>query len=254
MNDQGSRIREYRSSPDIHRSRGLTMELCTDLEDDDYGFKSLPEYALKQIFSERECGISRPKGGSVKLSESRRKIPTIVTTPGSPEEVKKKRRAPEPPLGLVGARNKFPSSDDIVQQHIRVSKQDENTGYSRPKSLSPNRIQADLFDELLMKLNHQSSSPSNSPRLSRTRNILNKLRSPRTAHRGQRKRGLTAKEEEEAGFRTPSNNSSFDEPDGHIVEETVLQFGLLCSELERDTEFEVIVWLICMEKRILYAR
>lgn len=207
------------------------MEIAVDPEDDDYGFKSLPEYALKQIFRERH-DIIRPKGGSVKLSDGKRNIPTIIT-PDSPGTAKKKRRAPEPPLGLVHARNKFPSSDDIVgqQQLLRAER-------TRPKSLSPNRLQADLFDELLLKLNTQSSSPINSPKTSRTRNILNKLRSPRTAHRSPRRKVLTSKEEEEAGFRNHSNNSSFDEPDGVFTEDTIF-FGLICSELEKDTEFEV---------------
>jgi len=235
MGDQTRRIREYMSSPDVFR-RGYTMEVSTDPEDDDYGFKSLPEYALNKIFLDPLKDFNRTKGGSMKLSDSRRNIPTIVTTPDSPGEVKKKRRAPEPPLGLLGARNKFPSSDDIVRHHLRVSKQGD--GYARPKSLSPNRFQADLFDELLVKLKTQTPSPSNSPRMSRTKNILSKLRSPRTVHRGARKHGLTTKEEEDAGFRISSNNSSFDEPDGSFTEETLF-FGLICSEMEKDTEFEV---------------
>lgn len=237
MSGHRSRIPEVFSAPDVSsdRERGYMMELCIDPGDDDYGFKSLPEYALKQIFLDVRHDINKPRGGSVKLSENKRTIPTIVTTPDSPETLKKKRRAPEPP-GLLRARNKFPSSDDIVQQHLRVTDESRATAHSRPKSLSPNRFQADLWDELLVKLNSQSPSPSNSPRMSRTKHILSMLRSPRTAHR---RRGPTLKDEEEAGFRTPSNNSSIDETDGSTFLEDTLFFGLLSGDLERDTEFEV---------------
>ena len=207
------------------------MELFSEADDDDGGFKSLPDYALARIFS-------APKGHGSYIVKSD-SVPGITMTPGSPETpTRKKRRAPDPPLSLIGARAKFPSSDDIVEKKKFLAKKEKAKSDERPLSFTPGKKSVALWDELLDKL-YNSPSPEPSPRSHRARNIIQKLRSPRLARSQSRKRSdKISRLDEEAGFKPGnlSNSSSIDETDGPDVG---LQFGILCRDLERDAEFEV---------------
>jgi hypothetical protein len=100
---------------------------------------------------------------------------------------------------------------------------------------------SNLWDELLLRMNHQSPSPNSSPKVTRTKTLLDKLRSPRLMHKSTRRKRTTSKDDEEAGFKpaSHSNNSSFDEPDGFTQE--TLYFVLLPLDFNRDTEFEVCI-------------
>ena len=212
------------------------MELLSAEDDDEGGFRSMPEYALARLFS------APPESGSERVLYSERgHIPRITTTPGSPDiPLRKKRRAPEPPMGsLAAARAKFPSSDDIVHtKKLLVDKGKQNIN-RRPVSLAPNKKNIALWDELLDRL-YKSPSPQTSPRVHRARTIIQKLRSPRMIRSPSRKkRDLHDKLEEEAGFkpRCISTSSSIDETDG---EEPVMLFGILCPDLIKEVEFEVV--------------
>lgn len=213
------------------------MELYSELDDDDGGFRSLPEYALARIFS-----IPYGHDTDSVTSGSVQSVPSITMTPGSPEViVRKKRRAPEPPTSLTEARTKFPSSDDIVERRKSLARIERAKYSERPLSFTDGshvKKSIDLWDELLDKL-YKSPSPEPSPRLSRARTIMQKIRSPRLARTVSKKRSDKIRRlEEEAGFRCGnlSNSSSFDETDGT---EIGLQFGILGWDLERDVEFEV---------------
>lgn len=212
------------------------MDLYNDPDDDDFGFKSMPEYALQRLFSRD----ANPLSVTESLNETDRRRPAL--TSDSPATIRKKRRAPDPPSVLVSARQKFPSSDNIVDQKSRVTHTlSDHT--MRPTSLSPNRLMTNLWDELLYKMNTQSPSPSSSPRHNRTKTILSKLRSPRIAHKGSRRKRTSSKEDEEAGFKSASNSntSSFDETDGFLQD--TLYFVIIPPELVRDVEFEVCTYL-----------
>ena len=249
MSDYRSRILEYKSSPALSVT-STESRMSEDSQDmdwndadyDDFGFKSLPEYAMRQIFYEPVQPLGRTRLSlASSVRDTHRTIPTIVMTPDSPATVRKKRRAPEPPSGLTLARTKYPSSDNIVDMVEKKNKKKPISGSQtlRPKSMSPGRLKADLFDELIEKLHAKSPSPASSPRQTRAKALLSKLRSPRIPHKGTRRKRTTSKEEEEAGFKSPASSvaSSFDEPDGPM--EDIMYFGVLAMVLERDVEFEV---------------
>ena len=244
MDDYSDRIPVYKSTP-VLRNLGTgsvrsydsrVMELYDDPEDDDFGFKSMPQYALQRLFSRDANTLSL--SSSMNEVDRRRPIPRMVLTPDSPGTVRKKRRAPAPPSGLVAARQKFPSSDDIVDKKTKHHRT-QSVKNTRPMSLSPNLKASNLLDELLLKMNNQSPSPSSSPKVNRTKTLLDKIRSPRLMHKSTRRKRTTSKEDEEAGFKplSYSNSSSLDEPDGFPQE--TLYFVLLPLEFNRDTEFEV---------------
>ncbi|KAL4233770.1 hypothetical protein ACF0H5_008448 [Mactra antiquata] len=250
--DEHLRIPVYKSTPalklvgtgSVRSYDPRVMDLYSNVpgEDDDFGFKSLPEYALKKLFADDDDNNSRRMSQTVRIGENKRAIPSMVITPDSPATVRKKRRAPEPPSGLVAARNKYPSSDDIINDK-RFHSNRSNYGASlRPGSISPNTTNTDLWNELLTKLKSQSPSPAGSPKMNRTKTILSKLRSPRSAHKGTRRRRTTSKEDEEAGFKpvSLSAQSSFDEHENGSPEETkCIFFGVIPLDLTRDVEFEV---------------
>ena len=210
------------------------MELLSEVDDDDGGFRSMPEYALARIFS-------IPHGHDTDAVQylDGNQIPRITMTPGSPDiPVRKKRRAPEPPSSLIAARTKFPSSDDIVDKKKVLREKEKENVKRRPVSFAPNKKNIALWDELLDRL-YRSPSPQTSPRTHRTRNIIQKLRSPRMIRSPSRKRReLRDRLDEEAGFkpRTLSNSSSIDECDGL---EVVIQFGIIPPDLDKEVEFEV---------------
>ena len=241
-----SRIPFHRSSPALSmsgsvRSYDSRMELYPDGEDDDYGFKSMPEYALSRIFSDPDGRHSeeyadRPR----KFADDCQPIPKIVLSDSSPRtHVKKKRKAPDPPLsGLVDSRVKYPSSDDIVGiNRVSRRKKPVSKGNARPTSLSPAKAKADLLVELLSRFDSRSSSPNSSPR--HQKSILSKFRSPRLTRKPSKKPKAIHLEDEEAGFNPvlSSNNSSFDDS-GNLVD-IFIYFGILPPDLTRDTEFEV---------------
>ena len=246
----------HERSPALRRTIGgsvrsydsRVMELLSEADDDDGGFKSMPDYALARIFSishgHDEDSVT---SGSVQSVQS---IPAIVMTPGSPEIVvrRKKRRAPDPPghLGLIEARNRFPSSDDIVERRKSIERlrRDRFRFTERPVSFTdgstPKKSVA-LWDELLDKLyKSPSPSPGSSPRQSRARTFMQKIRSPRMVRTLSKKRlDKISRLEEEAGFKplSLSNSSSFDETDSP---EIVIQFAIIGYDLDRDVEFEVM--------------
>lgn len=243
-----SRIPLYKSNPVL---RGIgsgslrsydsrVMDLYTDLEDDDYGFKSMPEYALQRIFGNSE---NLPSRLSQSVGDQMLQVPDDMTPVESPATVRKKRKAPDPPSNMVAARQKYPSSDDIMNDNRNRVSRTGRSANMRPMSLSPNRLTADLWEELLGKLNSKSPSPVHSPRVNRTKTLLSKLRSPRIMHRGSRRKRTTSADDDEAGFkqRSLSNNSSVDEADG-FTEETIF-FVVLCPDLVRDSEFEVSIYV-----------
>lgn len=244
-----NRIPAYRSNPMISRvGTGSVrsydprmMDFYTDPEDD-FGFKSFPEYALRKLFYD---GVDVNGGLSCASDTDDRELhhsESMALMPSaSPATVRKKRKAPDPPSNLVAARQKYPSSDDIIDSKKRDLSWDR-TGRNqrmRPTSMSPNHRRTDLLDELLGKLNSKSPSPSTSPRVHRTKALLSKLRSPRTKHKGSLRKRTSPKEDEEAGFKplSLSNHSSLDEPDG-FSDETIF-FAVLPPDLVRDAEFEV---------------
>lgn len=250
--EEYGRIPVYKSSPMLRgirtgsvRSYDSQAMDYTDGEDDDYGFKSFPEYALQRLFS-RDASSVAELSQSVNTSDMTRSIPRIVMSCDSPTTLRKKRKAPDPPSGLVAARLKFPSSDDIVDQKARTTRL-RNTPKMRPTSLSPNPLVSSLWEELLVKMNTRSPSPNGSPRPNRTKTILSKLRSPRIMQKGMRRKRLSPRNEEEAGFTSlpGSNSSSFDEPDGAIQQ--TLFFALLAPDLHNEADFEV-----CRSSSIYY--
>lgn len=253
--DGYSRIPIYKSTPVL---RGIEtgsvrsydshlMDSYTDPEDDDFGFKSKKEYALQRLFSRDANSLSLTQ--SMSEADRRNPLPGLLITSDSPRTIRKKRRAPDPPLSLVSARQKYPSSDNIVDTKTRATRT-KSAHTTRPTSLSPNRLTTNLWNELLYKVNTQSPSPSSSPRQTRTKTILNKLRSPRITHKGSRRKRTTSKDDEEAGFKPASlsNTSSLDEADG-FTEETLF-FVILQPDLIRDVEFEV--FFIFIIKNVLF--
>ena len=235
------------------------MELLSEADDDDGGFKSMPDYALSRIFSiphgHDEDSLT---SGSVQSVQSVQSIPAIMMTPGSPEVIvrRKKRRAPDPPvhLSLIDARNRFPSSDDIVERRKSIERlrRDRDTFTLRPVSFSdgtPPKKSVALWDELLDKLyKSPSPSPGSSPRVSRARTFMQKIRSPRTVRMLSKKRtDKISRLEEEAGFKplSLSNSSSFDETDGP---EIVIHFAIIGYDLDRDVEFEVMYMIRVVQR------
>lgn len=242
--DGYSRIPTYKSTPvlrgietgSVRSYDSRVMDSYTDPEDDDFGFKSKKEYALQRLFSRDANSLSLTQ--SMSEADRRNALRDLLITSDSPRTIRKKRRAPDPPSSLVAARQKYPSSDNIVDTKTRATRT-KSAHTMRPTSLSPNRLTTNLWNELLYKMNTQSPSPSSSPRQTRTQTILNKLRSPRITHKRSRRKRTTSKEDEEAGFKPASlsNTSSFDETDG-FTEETLF-FVILPPDLIRDVEFEV---------------
>ena len=240
FNERSPALRRTLITGSVRSYDSRVMELLSEVDDDDGGFKSLPDYALARIFS-----IPHGHDTDSLTSGSVQSIPSIVMTPGSPEVVvRKKRRAPDPPvhLGLIEARTKFPSSDDIVERRKSVERRERFRFSERPVSFtgeSPPKKSVALWDELLDKL-YRSPSPGSSPRQSRAKTFMQKIRSPRMVRTLSKKRSdKISRLDEEAGFKQGnlSNSSSFEEPDGP---EIVIQFAIIGFDLDRDAEFEVM--------------